>query len=399
MNSFGVNFIIRRNPKNQKIAHLYARITVNEEIVESALKGRIDPGCWLSKQEKFQGKTEEVKAWNKYVENIRFRITQHFRRLEDKELIVSAEAVKWAFEGKETKKQSGHTLLELLDYHARINPDSLKPGTMKNYSATRAYVINFIKDVYKREDHFLSGLDFQLITELENYVRNNPLKTHDPCKGNGVGKHMERVCKVVRFGRKLKWIPIYPFEDYSPKITKPNLIKLRPDELKSIADLQLSNPMLILVQDLFLFSCYTGLAYSDVMKFSDADISVSSGGRIWIETYRQKSTEFSPVPLLSLAIKLMEKYQNDPRSVTRSTIFPFVSNQEINRSIKIIAELAGIKKYISFHKARHTFGTVITLKNGVPVETIQQMMGHRKISMRELTRRKSKMIWTKWSGN
>ncbi len=101
---------------------------------------------------------------------------------------------------------------------------------------------------------------------------------------------------------------------------------------------------------------------------------------MWIETYRQKSDELSPVPMLRAAMALVEKYRNDPRSVQRKAIFPYVTNQEVNRSIKIIAEICAIKKYMTFHKARHTFGTVVTLKNGVPLETVKQMMGHKKIS-------------------
>jgi integrase len=380
MNTLGINFIIRRNSNNRTIAHLYARVTVNEEIVEIALKGRVDPDLWHPKKEEFKGKSEEVKGWNLHIANTRFRITQHFRQLEDKEQLVTAPALKLAFEGKSSKQSRGHTVLELIDYHNKINPDQLKAGTMKNYKATREYASQFILQEKKSNNYYLADLNFQFITELEYFIRNHPIKDHDPCKGNGVGKHMERFCKMVRLGKKLEWVKVYPFDNYSPKFAKVNIIKLRQDELKAIEDMQLANPSLAIVQDLFLFSCYTGLAYCDVMKFSDEDLSFSGEGKAWIETYRQKSTEFSPVPLLSPAVALIEKYRNDPRSVARSKIFPYVSNQEMNRGIKIIAEIAGIKKYMSFHKARHTFGSVVTLKNGVPVETVQQMMGHKKIS-------------------
>ncbi len=384
MNTFGINFIIRRNFNNKKIAHLYARITINGEQAEIALKGRVDPDAWSPKEEVFKGKIGEIKAWNKHIENIRFRLTEHFRALEDKGADVSAMAVKQAYEGKISKKAAGHTVLELMDYHNKINPDKVKPGTMKNYLTTREYVNLFIQTKDQKADLDISELDFQFITEFEHFIRNKPIKEHDRCEGNGVGKHLERFCKIVRLGKKLKWLPVYPFDEFKIKMTRTKVIKLTRDELRSIEEQDLSIPILVYVRDLFLFSCYTGLAYCDVMKLNELELTLDAEEKVWIQTYRQKSDQLSSVPLLNPAIALIEKYRRDPRSVCRNAIFPYVSNQEVNRSIKVIAEICGIKKYMKFHVGRHTFGTVVTLKNGVPIETVQKMMGHLKISTTQI---------------
>jgi integrase len=379
-NTLGIAFLLRKNSNNRAFTHLYVRLSLPGERIEMAIMGPVDPTGWQASQEAFVGVSAVVKEWNQQIAITRFQLQQHFRRLTEQGQPVTALAVKRSFTGGIHPTSRGYKVLQLIDYHNKINPDQLKGGTMKNYSTTREYVKLFIEQEKKREDYYLMDLDFQFITELEYFIRTRPIKTHDPCTGNGAGKHMERFCKMIRLGKKLQWMKTYPFADYSPKFTKVNTIQLRQDELNAIEALSLSSPSLVLVQDLFLFSCYTGLAYCDVMKFGDEDLTFSAAGKAWIETYRQKSVEFSPVPLLSPAILLIEKYRNDPRSLARNKIFPYASNQEVNKGIKTIAKLAGIQKYLSFHKARHTFASAVTLKNGVPVETVQQMMGHKKIS-------------------
>lgn len=138
------------------------------------------------------------------------------------------------------------------------------------------------------------------------------------------------------------------------------------------------------MRDLFVFACYTGLAFTDVMSLTESDFSVTNDGVWFLMTYRNKSEELSPVPILTAAQKLIEKYRNDPRSVSRGAIFPFISNQEVNRCLKIIQEICGILKELTFHVARHTFATTVTLKNKVPMETVKALLGHKKYSTTEI---------------
>lgn len=377
--SFSIDFITRKSKKDKTLASIYARITIDGEVKEISLRQSIPKEKWDHNAEIVKGKTAEVKSINEHIDKVRFRIRETYRKLQEEDKILTSESVKDAYLGRNSNKK-GHTLCELVKYHNKINQDELADGTMKNYYTTEEYIKLFLKHQFNCEDIFLSELDFQFITELEYYIRNNPIKGWDPCQGNGLAKHLERVKKMVRWAKKLKWIKENPFEDFSIKKKKVKRIKLTVAELHKIQTQKFTHPNLAYVKELFIFSCYTGLAYADVMKFSEEEIELDNEGNIWITTYRRKSKELSPVPLLATAIKLINKYKNNPRSIQHGTIFPPVTNQSVNRCLKIIGEICGIKKEMNFHLARHTFATAVTLKNGVPIETVSKMLGHKKLS-------------------
>jgi len=377
--SFSIDFITRPSKKDKSIAFIYARITIDGEVREISLRQPIPKEKWNHKAESVTGKTAEVRSINEYIDKVRFRLRETYRQLQNEDQILTADSVKNAYLGRNSNKK-GHTLCELVKYHNKINRGELADGTMKNYDTTEEYIKLFLKHHFNREDIFLSELNFQFITDFEYYIRNFPIKEWDPCKGNGVAKHLERIRKIVKWGKKLKWLKQNPFEDFTIKRKRAIRKKLTVAELHKIQMQKFSDPALAFVKDLFMFSCYTGLAYADVVKFSEKDIELDRSGNLWITTYRQKSKELSPIPLLESAINLINKYKDNPRSIMKGTIFPPKSNQEVNRKLKIIAEVCGIKKEMNFHLARHTFATAVTLKNGVPIETVSKMLGHKKLS-------------------
>lgn len=377
--TFSIDFITRNSKTNPSQAFIYARITIDGDVKEISLHQAIPKERWDHKGETVAGKNMEVRAINEHIEKVRFRLRETYRQLQSEDKILAAQSVKDAYLGRNSNKK-GHTLCELVKYHDKINRGELAGGTMKNYVTTGEYIKLFLKHQFDREDIFLSELDFQFITDLEYYIRNYPIKEWDPCQGNGLAKHLERVKKMVTWAKKLKWIKENPFEDFSITKKKTKRKKLTVSELHKIQTQKFSKPALTYVKDLFIFSCYTGLAYADVMKFSEKEIELDNEGNPWITSYRQKSVELSPIPLLSTAIKLINKYKKDPRSIQKGTIFPPKSNQDLNRNLKIIGEVCGITKEMNFHLARHTFATAVTLKNGVPIETVSKMLGHKKLS-------------------
>jgi integrase len=138
--------------------------------------------------------------------------------------------------------------------------------------------------------------------------------------------------------------------------------------------------MLRRVRDLFVFSCYTGLAYIDLVMLKPGNIMAGADGMQWIKTSRKKTEIPVNVPLLRPAVGIMENFRADENAEKWGTLFPRVSNQEMNRSLKLIGELCEIKKRLTFHLARHTFATTVTLLNGVPIETISKLLGHTKLA-------------------
>jgi site-specific recombinase XerD len=134
------------------------------------------------------------------------------------------------------------------------------------------------------------------------------------------------------------------------------------------------------VKDLFIFSCYTGLAYTDAMNLTPANLVRGIDGDYWLTTQRQKTRIAVKIPLLPKAKNLVEKYKNNPKSLNEGTLFPNISNQRLNGYLKEMADICRINKNLTFHLARHTFATTVTLSNGVPIESVSKMLGHTKIT-------------------
>ena len=193
-------------------------------------------------------------------------------------------------------------------------------------------------------------------------------------------KHLERVKKMVAWATTNEWIEKNPFTAYKLKLKRHEMEFLQKDELARVETRDLENPMLRRIRDLFVFSCYTGLAYSDLMDLQPCNILTGVDGLKWIKTSRKNTDIPVNVPLLKPALAIMEKFRAVEGAAKRDTVFPRVSNQEVNRGLKLIAEICEIKKYLTFHLARHTFATTVTLLNGVPIETISKLLGHTKLS-------------------
>ena len=382
-NTFSIVLLCRPSKKDTTMGGIYVRITANGKQTEISLNEKLPLSQWNVQKQEANGRTLQVKALNTHLDNVRFMIKEKYRALVNKDVPITAQGIKDAFLGNQVE-QKGHSMIELMAYHTKVEGDKLSPDTMKNYVATEEYVRKFLKSRFGKDDLYLKELSQAFIIELEYFIRNNPLKLHDPCQGNGIMKHLERVKKMVRWSRQLGWLHQDPFQDYKLTFKKYKRKKLDINELRSIEQKLFSSNSIAYVKDLFLFSCYTGLAYADVVALKPENLEKDNSGQLWCKIYRQKSDEYAAIPVLSIAESIVEKYINHPKAVNRGTVFPYTSNQEVNRSLKIIGEVCGITKYMSFHLARHTFATAVTLKNGVPIESVSKMLGHKKISTTQI---------------
>jgi integrase len=170
--------------------------------------------------------------------------------------------------------------------------------------------------------------------------------------------------------------PFIAFKMTRKEVEKPFLTER---ELEVIASKDFPSDRLRNVRDLFLFSCYTGLAYADVKKLRKDEVAIGVDGEQWIMTHRQKTDTPSRVPLLAETLSIIERYRQHPMTIASGTIFPILTNQKMNAYLKEIADVCGILKNLTFHTARHTFATTVTLSNGVPIETVAKMLGHKNL--------------------
>jgi integrase len=193
---------------------------------------------------------------------------------------------------------------------------------------------------------------------------------------NTVMKHIERLRKMTNLAVRMEWMEKDPFIAHKAKFIKVEREFLSKDELFKIENKNFSIERLDYVKDLFIFSCYTGLAYIDVTRLTPNNIQKGIDGLNWIYTTRKKTLNPVRVPILQQIVKILEKYKEHSRAKVTGTIFPIISNQKLNSYLKEIADLCGINKNLTFHLARHTFATTIALTNGVPIESVSKMLGH-----------------------
>jgi integrase len=195
---------------------------------------------------------------------------------------------------------------------------------------------------------------------------------------------VKKLRTVVKIAYEIGWINRDPFISYRARHEEVHREYLTSTELNQLAVKRLKIKRQIVVRDLFLFSCYTGLSYADTIKLKRRDIVKGEDGGIWIQTYRMKNNNRVRVPLLSPALRLIENYKDYPRVLDEDFVLPKVSNQKANAYLKEITALLGWNKRLTFHCARHTFATTVTLTNGVPIETVGQMLGHKKLGTTQL---------------
>lgn len=375
--TFSLLFWINKAKINHNKAPIWVRITVNGVRAEMSIKRNIDPNDWNTEKGQAKGKKEETKNINHNIAQIRTQLYQCYQSMITERKLVTAEAIKNKYLGKEETSQ---TLMTLIEHHNIQLKNNLEHGTMKNYITTQKYLQLFLKDHLKTSDIYLSQLTYKFIADFELYIKNyQPLDYHKPCGQNTVMKHIERFRKIINIAIKYEWLEKDPFAKFKPVFTKTNKEFLSAQELAKIENKQFSIQRLQYVKDLFVFSCYTGLSYIDVMNLTPNNLSLGIDNRFWIYTTRQKTDDGVRIPLLPTALSILKKYETSPQALAQVKLFPTISNQKLNSYLKEIADLCGIQKNLTFHLARHTFATTITLTNGVPIETVSKLLGHNSI--------------------
>jgi integrase/recombinase XerD len=381
-NTFSILFWINRTKENKGKAPIYARVTVDLRRVEISIKRRIEPENWNAEKGIAKGIKEEIKSLNAYIENVRNRLFDCYQDLVNKHKFVTAEAIKDRFIGVDEKE---HSLMTVIDYHNEEMTTTLEWGTLKNYFTTKKYVEIFLKDKYKTSDVYLYQLNYKFLTDFERFLKTyQPKDHHKPIGQNTVMKHIERLRKIVNLCIKNEWLDRDPFQKFKPSFIKTSREFLTADELATIENKNVSFERLQLVKDIFIFSCYTGLAYIDVFNLTTQNIALGIDGDYWLSTSRKKTEQPVRIPLLPKPMAIIEKYKNNPRALAHNKLFPSLSNQKLNSYLKEIADLCGITKPLTFHIARHTFATTVTLTNGVPIETVSSMLGHTSIKTTQI---------------
>ncbi|MBE9584223.1 site-specific integrase [Mucilaginibacter sp. JRF] len=377
--TFKILFYLKksRTSKQGKLP-IYVRLTVEGQRVEWNTQRFCFEEQWNNKAGRLNGSNKESRAINNWLEQVNAKLFESQRDLLAEGKDVTAASIKRVYNGESDPETPVHTLLQVYAYHndqfESLVGKEYSIGTLKKFKTAYSSVEQFIRTKYHIEDIALDKLNHQFIAEYEYYLKAEKNIAHNTAMGM-----IKKLKKIVRQCLANDWLVKDPFVMYKIKLRETNRAFLTEFEVESLSNKVFKIERLKLIKDLFLFSCYTGLSYIDLMELKPSDIIVGIDREMWLSTNRTKTGTPSRMPLLPMALEIVERYSNHPKAVNAGTVFPMLTNQKVNAYLKEIADVVGIQKELTFHCARHTFATTITLSNGVPMETVSKMLGHKSV--------------------
>jgi site-specific recombinase XerD len=372
-------YIKRYKLSSEKKSPLFLRISLNGKRVEIALKRAIEPHLWDNKRQCVKGRSPEAASINDQIRVFKRRLHDIYVGSLERDEFVSAEKLKNTFLGINTDRK---TLVQAFTFHnekmlAQVGGE-FAIGTYKRYNTCLKLLKEFMQIQLKKDDILLEDINLQFISEFDFYLR-----VKRGCNNNTTVKYLKNFKKIVNLSRAHDWMKHDPFLNHKVKMDTVNREILTQHELQLLIEKEFSIKRLEEIKDVFLFCCFTGLAYVDVKKLSGDSIFKGIDGNDWLHVYRAKTNVPSRIPLLPVAQGILKKYATNPYCLTKRLLLPVLSNQKYNAYLKEIADCCGIHKNLTTHIARHTFATTVTLNNKVPIESVSKMLGHRTIKTTE----------------
>ncbi|MBZ9629540.1 site-specific integrase [Salegentibacter sp. LM13S] len=380
--TFSVLFWIYSKRAKDNLTVIYARISINGRRLNISLKRKVDVSLWDPRKQKLKGNSQYARELNQFLDQEHSKLFQCYQDLRMEGGVLSPETIKSRYFGD---RKHLFSLEDIFEYHNNNMFSKLKYNTSRLYIISQNYIRRFVQKEYGRKDLYLKELDYSFVIKFENYLR--AVKPRHYCKNlqhNAVMKHIQRLRKMVTLAFHLEWVDRDPFVKFRPHLEQKERGFLTLEELESIENLELKSPRLKKVRDLFIFSCYTGVSYGDLMLLTPQNLVIGIDKKFWIITRREKNGNQVKVPLLSKAINLLEEYKDDKECHIKNSLLPVRSNQKVNSYLKEIVEKCNIEKNVTFHLARHTFATTVALTNGVPIETVSKILGHKKLSTTQI---------------
>ena len=354
---------------------IYTRITINGKRIELSSNRFVEISKWSTEAGKMKGNSEEARSINSHLDMLRIQIIDMQMELVHKKIPVTTETLKSKILGVDDRERM---IIPIYQNHNDKIEDLIGNGyaygTLERFKISLKHLQEFILWKYNVSDISITKIDYAFITEFEFYLR-----SIKKCNNNTAVKYVRNFRKIIKICLDNDWFVKDPCGRYEGKMKEVERDFLTEEELSRIYTKRFSSERLTLVKDIFIFSCYTGLAYVDVKGLRKDHIAIGIDGEKWIFKNRQKTDTKSKIPVLPIAQEIIEKYSDHPKCLNEDSILPILTNQKMNAYLKEIGDLCEITKEITFHMARHTFATSVTLTNGVPIETVSKMLGHKNI--------------------
>ena len=371
--TFSILFIMQKGkPNAEGNAPIFARITINHQMTHLATRYYLPADRWLPKEGRTVGRTKEEKEINASLDNLRGLIFAKYNEMFLAGEVVTARKLKCRLISKDERSM---TLIELFDDYikdyAKLVGISKTKKTCDRYKLTQRRIKEFMNTEYKRTDIAVNEVTPQFITKLEIFLR-----SHYRLSNNYVMKMIQRFRTIYQVAIDNGWASKNPFSSFKLRFENTERGYLTMEELTNLMNKPLTSKRLEQIRDVFVFSCFTGLAYCDAQALTAEHIINGPNNRPWLRTHRKKTSTPVDVPLLEVPLQILAKYEGYNAN---GKLLPIPTNQKCNDYLKEIAALCGIEKRLTFHLARHTFATTVTLTNGVPIESVSKMLGHRSL--------------------
>lgn len=367
-------FIKRKKLLKDGTASIYARVTVNNIYAEIATGKRVLPAQWVVAKGRAKGNTLTNKQINAFLDQMEYRLQDITLQIQRSGKQVSAKKILDRYKNIDTPKigiltlyaEHNNELKELVNITTAL-------ATYKRHETSLKLFREFLEHKYNVKDIPIDEVDLGILKKYQHY-----LMTERHNNNNTTVKYLKNLGKILNIGVSRKLISSSPIEDMKLKTEVVDKGFLTKDELSRLAAKKFDIERLEQVKDVFLFCCYTGLAYVDVHSLTRDDL-VEDNGTLWIKKARHKTRVMCHIPIIKPAKAILDKYAQSTRSSTN--LLPVLSNQKMNAYLKEIAAIAGITKELTTHLARHTFATTVTLANNVSIENVSKMLGHANIRM------------------
>ena len=377
--TFKVLFYLKRQSEKNGKAPIMGRITINGTVSQFSCKLSVSPKLWDTEGNKAAGKSIEARQINEKLDNIRTNIGKQYQRICDRDSYVTAEKVKNAWLGfGDEHRLLLQTFDEYLQEFAskRVGKDR-SAGTLREYRTRRDRLAAFLQYEYGLGDIPFRELKREFAEKFIVY-----LSTVRGLRSNTIFHTLKKLHAMVYMALDKGWIAVHPFPDIwiTPQSRERRF--LDENEIRQVMDVHLPNYKTAIVRDIFVFCTFTGLAYADVKKLTYDDLHTDSNGDMWIVDKRQKTGTQFRVQLLPVAKQLVEKYRR--LALPDGAVFPVPAYNSFRGSLQAIARRAGLSFVPSSHVGRHSFATSVCLSQGVPIETVSKMLGHKHITTTQI---------------
>jgi len=369
-----VSFYLKKNETeaNGK-APVMGRIRIGTTEASFSARTKVSPSLWDTRSGRALGKSQEATRLNRKLDDMNVVINARYREQFHAGKNCTASQLKAAFQGISTNQATLLRYFEnyLQEFEKRVGKDR-GVTTFNSLKSAKNHLAEFLKTHLNMQDIPFTSLTGYFIEEYDYYLRIK-LKL----SSGTILIIVSRLRRMIKHAMNEEILSCDPFYEYKSVYPKPTQKYLTLAELESIINTPFTDKRLNLAKDMFLFSCFTGLSYIDIYNLTDTNIVSAADGILWIRTSRQKTGVSSNVPLLEIPAQIIEKYRE---AAPNSKLLPVPGNATLNKYLKEIAAHCKIERNIIFHAGRHTYASTVTLSQGVPIESVSSMLGHKNLS-------------------